>query len=178
MAVEFDNPCARCTINMGCCRTLWGLRLSEAEFQQHFADYREKFDVSRQGPIRRISVKKGYTCPHFENGCRVYAERPIECRLYPHTIGKVWTFGKRVLITYNTFRSDCPFCEELKIPDTEAADMVAQFAKNTFGDGYRINVWPETYLFHMLVNGYKIPFWTVWPLLQRIKRKVLKHVRR
>ena len=177
MAVEFDNPCARCTTGMGCCRALWGLRLSEAEFQQHFADHRKKLDVSHQGPIRRISVKKRGTCPHLEKGCTVYAERPIECSLYPHTIGKVWILGKRALITYHTHRSECPSCEELKLPDAEAADMVAQFAKNTFGDGYRIKVWPETYLFHILVNGHRIFFWKLWHVPHRIKHDVLKRGR-
>lgn len=133
MNESLDNPCLTCSIGQDCCRKLSGLKLTESEYKQHFAIHREKLEVRQDGQIYVVSSKEGHACPHWSNNqCTVYDERPIECRLFPYTIGVIDRKQGHVLLSFHA-RTGCPNKKELLVSEDKAKEMVFLFARNAFG---------------------------------------------
>ena len=133
-----ENPCLKCSIDQGCCTHLSGLRVNQAEFDRCFASHQDKLSIEREGPLFKISVHDGGACPNWKDQCAVYEDRPMECRLFPHTIGSVFD-GETLLLTVHK-RTDCPLKKELAMGDQAAVEMVEQFARETVGPerAYRV----------------------------------------
>ncbi|MDG1416771.1 MAG: YkgJ family cysteine cluster protein [Maricaulis sp.] len=133
-----ENPCLKCTLELSCCASLSGLRVNQTEFDRCFADVADQFDVERDGPFYRLSVKNGGACPHLETQCTIYEDRPMECALFPHTIGAV--FDNDTLLMTVHKRTDCPQKADLAMDDAEAVNRVEQFARETVGADAKIRV--------------------------------------
>jgi len=80
-----ENPCLACSTDQHCCSRVSGLMLSEGEFRKHFASHLQELIVRRSRKVVYVSSKSGGSCPHWGvDGCRIYLERPIDCRVFPY----------------------------------------------------------------------------------------------
>jgi len=151
MMASIDNPCDGCVTNQSCCRKLMKLKLTRAEFERHFSGQAENIDVQLKAPIYEIGMKEGLPCPHWDYGCDVYRTRPIECCLFPYTIDEIVSFLGRVIITVHS-RVTCPKKGELLLPRKEVKEIVESFAREAFGDGYRIVVVIENFAWRVAIK--------------------------
>jgi CelD/BcsL family acetyltransferase involved in cellulose biosynthesis/Fe-S-cluster containining protein len=141
-----DNPCFSCLIEQECCRKLRFLRLTKSEYMQHFAQQQEKIIIQDCDETYLVSSKEGQTCPHFKNDiCTIYADRPIECRLFPYTLGSIHKENNCLVITYHE-RTLCPNKGNLLMPDKEARKLILSFAHEAFTDKYTVKVKRESFL--------------------------------
>lgn len=132
------NPCANCSVN--CCKTLSGLRVSEAEYQQHFGRFEARLDVKQVDRLYVVSAKAGTTCPHFiGEQCSVYVERPMECRLFPYTLREPIQEGNRVQLFFEA-STKCPRKDTLIMPQAKAKAMITVFAQGVYNDFEKIKV--------------------------------------
>ncbi|HVG02284.1 MAG TPA: phosphatidylglycerol lysyltransferase domain-containing protein [Nitrospira sp.] len=73
------------------------------------------------------SEEGGYICPAFDRAtsqCRIYDDRPLDCRLYPFAL--MWdTLHEQVVLGWDT---KCPYMRDLSSPVTlQAAHEIAQW---------------------------------------------------
>jgi Fe-S-cluster containining protein len=137
---SLENPCFSCSIGQACCSKLLSLKLTQSEYQLVFAGHEESLAVQRKGHFYIVSSKKLDSCPHWNNSrCSVYSNRPIECRLFPYTIGVIHDKGKRVYLSYHS-RVNCPEKKALLMPKSQAEQMVRSFAHSAFGDDCSVEV--------------------------------------
>ena len=135
-----NNMCNKCSIKQDCCRNLSGLRLSEIEYKQHFAKHSANLEVRQDGRLFMVSAKDGYSCPNWiSDQCTVYADRPMECRLFPYTTGKIIHSGNRVNISFHS-RTQCPNKEILLMSKAEAKGMLWSFFRRAFRDVDKIKI--------------------------------------
>jgi len=145
--------CSKCGIKQDCCRNLSGLRLSETEYKQHFAKHSANLEVRQDGRLFMVSAKDGYSCPNWAcDQCIIYADRPMECRLFPYTIGKIINIGYRVNISFHA-RTECPNKEILLMSKAEVNEMLLSFSRHVFNDAEKINIDHEWFLIKL---KYKI----------------------
>ena len=135
-----DNPCVICSIGQDCCSNLSGLKLLESEYRLHFArDYR-RLQVKKEGQFYTIASKDGGPCPHWvKDRCRIYYDRPIECRLFPYTIGLIDRDDSQVVLTIHA-RTRCPLKKQLLVPKLKAEEMVRSFAYQAFGAQHVVKI--------------------------------------
>ncbi len=146
MVESSNNPCYSCSIKQYCCRNLKCLKLTELEYKRYFARHRKKLEVRRYDKVYLVSSKIGESCPYLcANKCIIYDNRPIECRLFPYTIGVVHSEQGRVLLSFHD-RTICPNKKELLVSKDEAKAMVYSFARDEFGDEYVVKVKRESLL--------------------------------
>ncbi len=138
-----ENVCDACPIEQDCCTHLSGLKLTEPEFQRLFASFREQLRIRRIGPIYAISVKNHGSCPNWKGRCSVYANRAVECKLFPYTIGHIRIGKKRVRISYHS-RTNCPFKSRLLSSREEAEALISSFAREAFGSVQPVKIEYET----------------------------------
>jgi len=129
---ESTSVCKSCVSGQICCTRLRGLKLTPGEFDRHFAAHEDRLEIDRTGPFPVVSGRKGRACPHWRNGCRIYADRPIECRLYPQAIGRIRRSSSGVQLDVHS-RTLCPHRRQLLLPDAEAAALATEFAMIAFG---------------------------------------------
>ncbi len=130
-----NNPCDACATNRGCCTLKgWcGLMLTKEEFDRNFKDHADGLFVRLTDNYVVISTKEGLTCPHLkDSGCRIYRERPVDCRLFPYVMRFVSRTAEKVKIAYHT-RSDCPQKNAVLIPEAEARALIMEFGEKVFG---------------------------------------------
>jgi Fe-S-cluster containining protein len=97
-----SEVCLRC---QGCCRfsearSSWSPNLTKEE-RQAFPGTGYKLALEARGD--------GFICSQFDPGsseCRRYAERPLECRLYPFVV------HRKAGLAYLAVDRNCPFVEE------------------------------------------------------------------
>ena len=139
-----DNPCMACITNCCTIKGLCGLMLTKGEFEAHFMRHAERLLIRLSDEYVIISSKEGQVCPHLEEGgCRIYHDRPIDCRLYPYVMRFVFKKTKRVKIALHS-RSDCPQKEVLLSPEADARALVTEFGKKVYGEDKTIIVQRET----------------------------------
>ncbi|SDR47873.1 YkgJ family cysteine cluster protein [Pseudovibrio sp. Tun.PSC04-5.I4] len=138
-----QNPCLACNIGQDCCNRLTGLKVSEAEFQTHFQHHADRISVLKTGKIYEISALDEKPCPNWEEQCTVYDTRPVECRLFPHTIGQVVEKEHEVLLTVHS-RTSCPLKADLRMSESDAVEMTREFGVNSYGSNTAIRVKRET----------------------------------
>ena len=148
-----DNPCFSCNIEQECCRKLRFLRLTKSEYMQHFAQHKRIINVQNCSETYLVSSKEGQTCPKWSNKCTIYANRPVECRIFPYTLGKVQKEKLNVIINYHE-RTHCPQKKDLLISDKETKKLILSFAHEAFGNKYTIEVKQETRLTNW-INKFK-----------------------
>jgi Fe-S-cluster containining protein len=127
-----ENPCLACSIGQDCCSRLSGLRLAPREFERCFAVHADRIDVGRDGPLYVVSSRNGGACPNWSaQGCAIYDLRPMECRLFPHTIYMRNRAADRVSVVVHS-DTRCPQKEKLKMTDAAARGLVAEFCREAF----------------------------------------------
>jgi Fe-S-cluster containining protein len=108
--------------------------LSKNEFDSLFKDYENSLMVRVEKGIVILSSKKGDMCPHLENGvCRIYKDRPIDCRLHPYQMRTSYVTPKRAKLILHT-RSSCPKKMKLLISEEKAKLLVMDFGREVYGD--------------------------------------------
>lgn len=138
-----DNPCIACTDN-SCCtlKGSCGLMLTKKEFEKHFKTYAEDLIIRPSDEFIIISSKEGRVCPYLgDSGCRIYQDRPIDCRLYPYVMRHFFVKGDKVKIVFHS-RSGCPQKNSLLLltPEIEARRLITSFGKEVYGEDKTIIV--------------------------------------
>lgn len=147
-----DNPCSSCNIQQECCKDLKYLRLTKSEYLQLFALHKEKITVQNFDETYMVSSKENQHCPNWSNNkCMVYLKRPIECRIFPHTIGVIRKNFDSMLVPYHA-RTECPQKKDLLMSDNEVKELVISFAHEAFGDKYFIKVKQENPIVQWIAN--------------------------
>jgi Fe-S-cluster containining protein len=146
---EDNNPCLTCPDICCALKGHDGLRLSPQEFAAHFRAHVTGLRVRQQGKLVIISTREGLVCPNLgDKGCLIYAERPIDCRLYPYQMLPVYETRSRVkFMLYMT--PDCVANRTFHVPEQEARELVKAFCRSVYGDKtviiqvYRDSVLPK-----------------------------------
>jgi Fe-S-cluster containining protein len=148
-----DNPCLSCSTDQHCCSQLSGLFLAEDEFNRLFKQYRQDLSVRRSGRIVRVSANNG-NCPYWQKeGCRIYQERPIDCRIFPYTPMHVIERKGSIKIVFHD-RSNCPQKEKLFLcmPKSEIRALLVELGKKMYGEAKTITVQHEKGILSRLIN--------------------------
>jgi len=138
-----ENKCLACSLERNCCQQIDNLRLTKSEFHRHFSNHADKFHIKDFGAWLLLNAKKDTACPHWQGQCSIYESRPVECQLYPHTIGEIVETGSHVKLTYHA-RTACPLKDELIAPQEESERAIRRFAEDAFGVDAKIIVRTET----------------------------------
>ena len=135
MSSAQDNPCLVCNVDQRCCSQLSGLRLSREEFVKYFKLHAEKLSILKYKKVFLVSTLKNSPCPHWEKtGCRIYQDRPFDCRLYPYEITRMVEKRRRIEITFQG-NSGCPQRDNLLMPVEEAKALIEAFCQAVYGRG-------------------------------------------
>lgn len=137
-----ENPCASCSTNQHCCSRLSGLILAQDEFNKLFKSRSEALSVRRAGKVVIVSAADGGACPYWgKGGCRIYRDRPIDCRIFPYILTRVIERRKSVKIIFHT-RTDCPRKDVLYalMPLLQAKALAAEFGQKAYRGDKTINV--------------------------------------
>lgn len=159
-----DNPCIECSTNQHCCSKLSGLFLVEEEFNQYFKKHETNLEVTWSNKIAVISVKQGGPCPHWgKDGCRIYLDRPIDCRVFPYVTTQIIENRNKIKITFHS-RSDCPKRDSLYLlmPEAEIRMLLTTFGKKAFGENKTVIVRHEDEIASRLRNRIKAAISRQW----------------
>ncbi len=140
------NPCLACSINQDCCTNLVGLRLTKTEYEHCFSRHAEagKVIVGREGPIYIVNPDQEQACPNWKKeGCSVYDDRPLECRLFPHTLYIKELAPAKVEVRFHAVHS-CPLIGDLRMTENAAESIVKNFCAEAFGDHAGVTIKPES----------------------------------
>jgi hypothetical protein len=146
-----DNPCAACATDRRCCTLKGdcGLIVTRAEYYRHFRPHGSGLVTRRSRGFYIISSRDGFACPHLDSsGCRIYRDRPLDCRLFPYNMRRFIKRGRTVKISFHTL-SDCPSREALlrAMPETAAREIIGRFGKEVYGGTIAIKTAREKGLF-------------------------------
>jgi Fe-S-cluster containining protein len=140
MSTGTDNPCLECEIDQDCCTRLKGLMLTPAEFECNFRDYAQRLSAVRKNDYYLVSTQNESACPHWKDGgCRIYDERPIDCRLFPYMISRISSKRKKIRIEFRR-QTHCPRSDRLTMTDAEAQALVLAFAREVYGEEKQVLV--------------------------------------
>lgn len=129
-----DNPCQACPDTCCALKGECGLRLSPEEYAAHFQARAQDLRVRVEHKVVIISTREGRVCPNLgSKGCRIYPERPIDCRLYPYQLLPVYETKNRVKILLY-LQPDCVANQRFAFNEAEAIALVEQFGRNVYGD--------------------------------------------
>jgi Fe-S-cluster containining protein len=134
-----DNPCLRCAVDQKCCKVP-GLKLSKREFENLFQKHSSRLSVIKYNKIVILYPKDDLPCPYWkEDGCNIYQDRPIDCRLFPYELNQmVEKRGKIEVVVYD--QTDCPQKESLFIPFDKAKELIETLAQDVYGQGKPIEI--------------------------------------
>ena len=117
-----QDVCLKCE---GCCRfreknSVWQPSILNVEVKLIAKDDNSKDAISPSKKINTLPFKDYYNCFFFDienNGCKIYKNRPLECRLYPFLINKTKD------TTYLSVDLKCPFIQD-KLDKKEFKDYL------------------------------------------------------
>ena len=135
MSNNQGNPCLACSTGQHCCSRLSGLVLSADEFRQFFEGHRKELSIRQSNKVIIVSAADGKACPHWgESGCRIYGQRPIDCRVFPYVTARIIEKRTKVKIVFHS-RSDCPQKEQLflNMPEADIRSLLIAFGKSVHG---------------------------------------------
>jgi len=124
------DTCAACSVHQACCKDLNGLRLTREEYERLFARFSDRVQVEDRGLYFLLTSVDAGPCPHWTGKCSVYLERPVECRLYPHTITHI-EGGPQAVAVHVHSATGCPGAAALTHPPEVVADLCRQFVDAT-----------------------------------------------
>jgi Fe-S-cluster containining protein len=134
-----SNPCLKCPTQQSCCRELHGLKVNEDEFSRLFAGKSDHLTVVKKGKLYELSSHGKGPCPNWDGHCQAYGTRPMDCDLYPYTVGNVFEGNGEVYATYHS-RTECPLSDELLGPREKAEALIYNFLKATYGETAKVTV--------------------------------------
>jgi Fe-S-cluster containining protein len=161
----YDNPCHECSVN--CCSKM-GLFLSKEEYFKLFQPYEDRLRVKKKGAIYIVLPQIGGVCPYLSKGvCRIYAQRPIDCQIYPYVLRHFIKKGNKAKITYHT-GSDCPQKYKLYqlMSEREVRSLISKLGKQLYGENILISVHCEGGGVSQLLNRIEA---TLFRRLNRIR---------
>jgi Fe-S-cluster containining protein len=164
MSKSKDNPCVGCSTDQHCCSQLSSLFLAEEEYDQHFKKYAAILDIIWSNKFVVVSVTQGGPCPHWgENGCLIYQNRPIDCRVFPYVTTQIIEKRNKIKITFHS-SSDCPKRDSLYplMPEAEIRKLLTAFGKKTFGENKTVIVRHADEITSRLRNRIKAAFSRQW----------------
>jgi O-antigen ligase len=129
---DIQNYCQMCPKDLHCCHRLEGLRVTHDEYVSLFQGDVQKYHVEKQAVFYKITTK-GESCPHWDQGCTVYDKRPLECGLYPYTMGNPVTFLFFEVFHFHNFQTGCPSNDEVIISVREAKKAIKDKLKTFKG---------------------------------------------
>lgn len=133
------DTCGACPIDQDCCKNLTRLRVTPAEYERLFAQHAERFIIEDRGLYLILSARAESPCPYWKDGCSTYLDRPVECRLYPHTISHVEASDERVDVHVHAV-TPCPGKATLLHTREAVEDLCRDFVDDTALRGRRITV--------------------------------------
>jgi len=117
-----------------------GLKLSRQEFEKHFRKYSDRLSIIKYNKMFIVYPRNNQPCPYFDkNGCKIYKDRPIDCRLYPYDLHQLVEKGGEIEIIFYD-QTDCPHKESLFMPAYEAKDLMKTLAQEVYGQDKPINI--------------------------------------
>jgi len=134
MSIVPENPCLACTENQRCCSQLSGLTLSNEEFEKNFRKHTDKLSVVDDNKVFIVSAYDNGPCPHWQqSGCKIYYDRPIDCRVYPYEIIQL---AERKGVIEIKFRGSpcCPQKDHLLIPLEDARTLMKNLGRMAYGE--------------------------------------------
>ena len=135
MSAARENPCLTCSENQRCCSQLSGLVLSEEEYEKSFQKHADKLSIVKNDKVFFVTSQGEGPCPHWQiSGCRIYHDRPIDCRVYPYEIIQVAAGKGRIEIKFRDSPC-CPQTDHLLMPLKEAKGLLRDFGKALYGKG-------------------------------------------
>lgn len=130
------NFCTACPTGQHCCSRLSELMLTEDEFESRFKRHEERLLIDRADGAVSVTPREGSACPHWhDNGCQIYMDRPIDCRLFPYIMTRRVGRRDRVRITFT--RSSLCQCADILCDATSESDacaLIVEFGKKVYGD--------------------------------------------
>lgn len=138
--VDFGTICNNCSMN--CCKKFYAVLLPEEE--EKFRNI--AFDVETPlGSVKAIGARNGKPCVFLneEGFCRIYPERPFDCRLWPLILYYDFSTGEKVVY----LDLECPAVERGLI-SKEFVERAMDVLKNTKIDEnwlkkYTLAPWPN-----------------------------------
>lgn len=144
---DTTNPCLGCPATCCSLKGKCGLWLTKNEYETFFKDRAQDLVVRDVGNMVVISSKEGLTCPHLgADGCQIYRDRPIDCRLCPCQMSPVYETRKKVKIMLYML-PDCVENKSFAYPEAEALALVGAFGRMVFGDKeIRVQIFEDKFL--------------------------------
>jgi Fe-S-cluster containining protein len=128
---QAPNYCAACSTK--CCSPLINAKVTREEFDRCFAKFRDEMSVTDLGAYLEVSSKQGKDCPNFINeSCSIYEDRPMECRLYPHSVQDIDLIDGKVRAYVHAGTRFCPFKSNLMMPEPDVLAMVKGFLDEAY----------------------------------------------
>jgi len=127
------NPCLTCEVDQKCCKVL-GLKISKQDFEKHFKMHSDRLEIIKYDRMYIVYPRNNLPCPYWDrqNGCGIYKDRPIDCRLYPYDLHQiVEKKGIIEIILYD--QTECPHKENLFMPVEEAKKLIQTLAREVYG---------------------------------------------
>ena len=110
------------------------MRLTKDEFEKFFKDCQQDLLVREENKVVMIFSKEGKGCPNLEKkGCRIYRDRPIDCRLYPYQMLPLYETKDKVKILLY-IKPECVENRIFNIPENEAMTLVEDFGRKVYGN--------------------------------------------
>jgi Fe-S-cluster containining protein len=128
--------------------------LTKSEFNKLFKSHEQELLVRQSNKVVVVSSEEGGACPHWgKGGCRIYQDRPIDCRVYPYIMTRVIEKRNKVKIVFHA-RTDCPQKDRMYalMSETDASALVREFGKKLYGKDKTIIVQCEKGLVSRLRN--------------------------
>jgi Fe-S-cluster containining protein len=144
--------------------------LSEDEFKRLFAGHQDELFIRRSQKLVVITSKSGGPCPYWgKDGCRIYGERPIDCRVFPYFPRHIIDKGNRVKIVFHG-RSDCPQKEKLFLlmPEAEVKALLMALGREMYGEAKTIVVRHENGMVSRVMNRIEA---ALYRRINRIRQK-------
>jgi Fe-S-cluster containining protein len=132
---DFDqqapNYCGACPTN--CCSPCIDLKVTKSEFDRCFAAHADKLSVKDLGAYLEVTSNKTKDCPNFINDCcAIYDDRPMECRLYPHSVQDIDLIAEGVRAYVHAGTRTCPQKAKLIATEPEVLSMVQGFLDEAY----------------------------------------------
>ena len=109
--------------------------LTQNEFNALFKSRAEGLWVRQARNVVIVSARDGGACPFWgKDGCRIYQDRPMDCRVYPYILTRVIEKRNNAKIIFHT-RTDCPQKDRLYelMPEAAARALALEFGEKIFG---------------------------------------------
>jgi Fe-S-cluster containining protein len=141
------NPCLDCPDLCCALQGACGLRLSQEEYQRFFQAYQEVLDVRQEDGVVILSARPGRGCPNLgDKGCRIYDERPIDCRLYPYQVAPLYQTRRRVVLML--YRQPvCVADKDFSFLADRTPELAAAFGRRAFpGKQVRVRIFNDSFI--------------------------------